>query len=270
MLCVSSLSQNLLHITNYKILKIKPLEEILEKLNIFNDDNFSFDEPSHTYTYLGEEFTSVTRYIQQFHKPFDQNYHSLRVSQRKGVTQQSILDEWKEINDYANYIGSETHLWIENYFLQKWQPLPINLDVIHRINKFNKIYAKQLYKLIPVAFEVRIFSNKFKIAGMIDALFLYKNKLLIVDYKTNKKFTTDENLSYLEKLIYPFESYYKTHLNEYSIQTSLYSLILKEYGIDVASSYLVYISPGDEEAQMFKCLNLTTTLENYLNINKTF
>jgi ATP-dependent exoDNAse (exonuclease V) beta subunit len=245
-------------------------EEILEKLNIFNDSNFIFDEPTHKYTYLGKEYISVTRYIEQFHKPFDQNYHSLRIAQKRGVPQEWVLSEWKELNDYANYIGHETHLWIENYFLQKWQNLPTNLDIIHRINKFNKIYATNMHKLIPIAFEVRVFSKKWKIAGMIDALFLYRNQIFIIDYKTNKEFTTDSNLKYKERLRYPFESYYKTHLNEYSIQISLYALILKEYNINVAGGYLVYIGPGDDDAQIYKCVNLTSVLEEFLNVDRTF
>jgi membrane-associated protease RseP (regulator of RpoE activity) len=39
---------------------------------------------------------------------------------------------------------------------------------INRINKFNVIYAKHLHKLEPLKFEVRVFSKKWKIAGMID------------------------------------------------------------------------------------------------------
>ncbi len=64
-------------------------------------------------------------------------------------------------------------------------------------------------------------------------LFLYRGKIYIIDYKTNKKFTTDKDLVYKEYLLHPFNKYYKTHLNEYSIQVSMYALILREWGIDV-------------------------------------
>ncbi len=40
---------------------------ILEKLECFNDDEFKFDPGLHRYTYLGEQFTSVTKFIQQFY-----------------------------------------------------------------------------------------------------------------------------------------------------------------------------------------------------------
>jgi len=51
-------------------------EEILEKLKIFQDDNFKFDPDLHKYTYDGERFTSVTQFIGQFHKPFESDYWS--------------------------------------------------------------------------------------------------------------------------------------------------------------------------------------------------
>ena len=245
-------------------------EILLEKLKLFNDSSFVFDPIKHKYTHDGEDYISVTTYIEKFHKPFETQYLSLKVAQRRGIPQQWVLNEWKEINDYANLIGSETHNWIENYFRKIWTPLPTNLDIIHRINKFNKIYATKMYKLEPLAFEVRIFSKKWRIAGMLDALFIYRDQLFIIDYKTNKEFITDSNIKYPERLRYPFDSYYKTHLNEYSIQVSLYALILKEWGINVSGGYLVYIGPGDDDAQMFKCENMTSLLEEYLNSERNF
>lgn len=241
------------------------IDIIKNQLECFNEIEFKFDPKKHKYTYNGEQFTSVTRYIEQFHKPFDEDFWSKKKSEKLGIEQQELILEWRRINKYANEIGTETHNWIECYFKKKWIPLPTNLDVIHRINKFNKIFATHLYKLEPLSFEVKVFSKKWKIAGMIDALFLYRGKIYIIDYKTNKNFTTDESLVYKEKLLHPFENYYKTNLSEYSIQISLYALILKEWGFNVAGGYLLHIGPGDEEARMYKCLDLTLILEKYLN-----
>lgn len=240
-------------------------ESLLKELECFNDDNFKFNEAQHKYTYEGEEFISVTTFIQQFHKKFDTNYWSLRKSQEQGVPQEWIINEWQKINDYANEVGSDTHNWIEDYFNKKWNKLPTNLDVINRINKFNVVYAENLYKLEPLAFELRVFSKKWKIAGMVDSIFIFRGRLVIVDWKTNKKFTTDETLKYKEKLFPPFQDFYKSHLAEYSIQISLYALILKEWGFDVSAGYLVHIGPGEEPAQIHKCINMVGILEEYLN-----
>lgn len=241
------------------------IELLRNQLECFNDIQFEFDPKLHRYTYEGETFVSVTRFIQQFHKPFEQDYWSKKKAEQAGVSQDWILAEWKKLNDYANEVGTDTHQWIEDYFNQIWTPLPTNPDVIHRINKFNKIYAKQLFKLEPLAFEVRVFSKKWRIAGMIDALFLYRGRIYIIDYKTNKEFTTDDNLKYKEPLLPPFSNFHKTHLSEYSIQISMYALILKEWGFDVAGGYLVHIGPGDEDAVMHKCIDFTGILKKYLD-----
>lgn len=241
------------------------IDLLIKDLDCFEDIKFEFDPKLHKYTYNGETFISVTRFIQQFHKPFEEDYWSKKKAEQLGIEQEEILREWKKLNDYANEVGTDTHQWIEDYFCKRWSQLPLNKDVIHRINKFNKIYSTHLYKLEPLKFEVRVFSKKWKIAGMIDALFLYRGKIYIIDYKTNKEFTTDDNLKYKENLLPPFNKFYKTHLSEYSIQISMYALILKEWGFDVAGGYLVHIGPGDEDAVMYKCLDFTDILKKYLD-----
>jgi ATP-dependent exoDNAse (exonuclease V) beta subunit len=242
------------------------IELLRNQLDCFEDIKFEFDPVAHRYTYEGESFISVTRFIQQFHKPFEQDYWSKKKAEQAGVPQDWILAEWKKLNDYANEVGTDTHQWIEDYFNQIWKPLPNNLDVIHRINKFNKIYAKQLFKLEPLKFEVRVFSPKWKIAGMIDSLFVYRGKIYILDWKTNKDFTDDNHQKgTYEKLLAPFQDYYKNHLNEYSIQLSLYALILEEWGFQVGGAYIVHIGPGDEEAELYKVVDMRDNLKLFLN-----
>lgn len=238
---------------------------ILNDLECFNDPQFKFDPIKHRYTYFDDEFISVTRFIQQFHKPFEQEYWSKRKAEEAGVPQDWIINEWKKINDYANEVGTDTHNWIEDYFNGLWKPLPTNLDVINRINKFNIIYAEQLHKLEPLKFEVRVFSKKWKIAGMIDALFLYRGKIYILDWKSNKNFTTDDTLKYKEPLLSPFNDYYKSHLSEYSIQISLYSLILEEWGFEVTGGYIVHIGPGEDPAKLYKVIDMRDKLRDFLD-----
>jgi ATP-dependent exoDNAse (exonuclease V) beta subunit len=240
------------------------VNDVINRLNCFKDPNFKFDPKYHKYTYGGKAYTSVTKFIQNFHKPFEQDYWSTKKADEAGVPQEWILNEWKEKNDRANFVGHSTHEWIENYFKQIPQWLPNDLDITDRINKFNIIYSKQLYKLTPVTFEIKIFSKKYPLAGTIDSIFLYKGKLFIVDWKTNSKFTHNEHESgKYEKLLNPFTNLWKNHLNEYSIQVSLYSLILEEWGFDIRGAYLVHIGP-ESDAIIHKALDLKEYLRNYL------
>jgi ATP-dependent exoDNAse (exonuclease V) beta subunit len=231
-------------------------EIILEKLEEFNDPDFKFEPKYHKYTYLGDQFISVTKFIQQFHEPFDSDFWSKKKADQRGVDQEVIQNEWKKLNDYANEVGTDTHQWIEDYFNKLWKPIPSNLDLIHRINKFNKIFAQHLHKLEPLKFEVRVFSKKWKIAGMIDSLFLYKGKIFILDDHPKGKY---------QKLLEPFEEHYKNHLSEYSIQLSLYSLILEEWGFEIGGAYLVHIGPGDEDAELHKVIDMREKLRMFLD-----
>ena len=238
--------------------------DLIEKLDCFKDPNFKFEPKWHKYTYGGNKYTSVTQFLKNFHKEFDQEYWSKRKADDYGVPQEWLLKEWKEKNERANVVGHATHDWVENYFNKEWKPLPSDIDIIDRINKFNKIYATHLHKLEPLKFELRVFSKKYPIAGTIDSLFLYKGKIFIIDYKTNGDFRHDAHpKGRYNKLLYPFEDLYENHLNEYSIQVALYALILKEWGFDVRGGYLLHLGP-DTEAVLYKCQNLVDRLEIYL------
>ena len=241
-------------------------DELLKRLECFKDPEFLFDPGLHKYTYHGDTFQSVTQLIGQFHEPFDSEKWSKIKADQAGVDQDEIKKEWKRLNDYANEVGTDTHQWIEDYFNKLWKPIPSNLDLIHRINKFNKIFAQHLHKLEPLKFEVRVFSKKWKIAGMIDSLFLYKGKIFILDWKTNKQFTSDDHpKGKYQKLLEPFEEHYKNHLSEYSIQLSLYSLILEEWGFEIGGAYLVHIGPGDEDAELHKVIDMREKLRMFLD-----
>lgn len=239
------------------------IDDIKDKLKKYNQEEFTFNEKEHSYHYKGEKFTSVTQFISQFHKPFETDYWAEKKAKERGVEKSVILSEWKEINDRANFLGSSTHDWIENYFKKNWVPLPTDLEVIERINKFNILWAKHLHKLTPISMEQRIFSEKLKIAGMVDALFLHKGSVYILDYKTNKKFTDDSSKSF-ENLLEPFDDLPKNHLNEYSIQLSLYALILKEVGINVEKMFLVYI-PQKDDSKIILAKNFINRLEKFFS-----
>jgi len=137
------------------------VSSIVDRLKCFNDSNFKFDPKYHRYTYGGKQYTSVTTFLKNFHKPFEEDYWSKTKADEAGVPQEWILKEWKDKNVRANEVGHATHEWIENYFKSIPQQLPNDLDIIDRINKFNIIFGKQLYKLTPITFELRIFSKKY-------------------------------------------------------------------------------------------------------------
>lgn len=263
------------------------MQEIIDKIKIFNDKNFVFDEASHTYTYEKEKLTSVTTFIKNFSVPFDSDYWSNRkakdrLAERRNTTRSNINDDDPELNDTIKEIvgewdvkrdtacdmGTLTHKYIE----ERFTPGSLitrddftDLETLRRIDKFEALYEKRLHTLIPVAQELRIFSRKLKLAGTIDALFIKDGKLFIVDWKTNKKLSTDADKCW-QKLKPPFQDEWENELNKYSIQLNLYKLILSEYGIDVDGCAIVYIPPSVEEPKILKVKDYEPKLRAYFGL----
>lgn len=249
-------------------------EQVKRKLKIFKSSDFVFDEPSHTYTFLGEKFDSVTTYIKCFKEPFDSNYWAGVKAAEKGVTKQEILNEWKQKGDYAGDLGTDVHKWIEDFWVGLKPPYPENPEVLERVQKFESLYDSKLHRFFPIASEVKVFSKKWRLAGTIDQLFGFfdekehRFKVVVGDWKTNKVFKTpDGKDGRYKKLLRPFNDLYENHLSEYSIQLSLYRLILGESAIETDSAFLCHLGPNDP-AKIYPALDLRERLFMFLESNR--
>jgi hypothetical protein len=153
--------------------------------------------------------------------------------------------------------------------------LPEDPDVLSRVEKFLEIYESKFKNLLPLKSELKIFSKKWRLAGTIDQPFLMwdskKNKaiILIGDWKTNKEFKDDNHpKGRYKKLLRPFNTLFENHHNEYSIQISIYRIILEDVlGIETESGFLVHIGP-DGPAKIFPAKDLRQTLRLYLDQNR--
>ncbi len=265
------------------------MQEILDKIKIFNDDNFVFDEKAHAYTYGKEKLTSVTTFIKNFSEPFDAEYWSKRkakdrIAEKRGISREQIKDndpdldltikeiigEWDKKRDTACDMGTNVHFYIENKFTPGSTITRDNfedLETLRRIDKFETLYESKLTNVIPIAQELRIFSRKLKLAGTIDGLFMRNGKLMILDYKTNAKMSTDADKCW-QKLKAPFHDEWENELNKYSIQLNLYKLILSEYDIHVDSCALVYIPPSIDEPKILKVKDYESKLRAYFGLGR--
>lgn len=243
---------------------------ILKKLEFFDNPSFCFNEKYHSYSFEGNKLQSVTKFISQFHLPFDSESVSKKVAEKTGREQSLILEEWKEKNEKSIKIGHGLHNWVENFFNKQYQDLPTDLEIVKRINNFNLAWVKFLHKLTPVAFEKRIFHKDWGLAGTMDALFSYGDKTIILDYKSNGEFRDDEHpKGTYNKLLTPFEDLWQNHFNDYSIQVSLYSLILEEVAdIKVDKCFLLHLN--SEGYKMYTALDLRDRLRAFLNSGKDF
>jgi hypothetical protein len=262
---------------------------MLDKLEYFKDPNFKFDPVAHSYTYINPEtgkpvqiFESVSGFISQFKKPFDSEKIAGFVAKSRGTTKEIILEEWKATAKEGTDLGTYVHEWIEDFYNKK-SPIYPQLDCTHsieahdpmgtwderiydRIQKFKEIYEDRLHRLTAKHQELRIFSRKWGIAGTLDVLFYLDPYFYVGDWKTNKKFTDDEHKDgRRQKLLYPFEDLWDNNLNGYSIQISMYRLMLEEAGFETKGGFLVWIGP--ECPKLYKTLDLRDRLKEFLDKN---
>jgi ATP-dependent exoDNAse (exonuclease V) beta subunit len=213
-------------------------------------------------------FQSVTGFLGQFKKPFDSDMIAGMVAKKRGTAKKIILAEWKEISDIALKLGTNVHKWIEDYYNGLNPEMPTDEREVDRITKFLALYEEKLHKFTPVHQEFRVFSRKWGLAGTLDALFKLNDSRYVGDWKTNKKFTTDaDGEGRKQKLLYPFDDMWDNSLNGYSIQLSLYRLILQEEaGYETQGGFLVWIGPN-EKPEMHKIVDFRNQLYDFLQKN---
>jgi len=251
-------------------------KEIEKKLEIFNDRNFTFNEASHTYKYESIKYDSVTTFLKNFKVPFDREYWSKRKAEERGVDVSVVLNEWQDKANVANNLGTNVHKWIEDFWSGNAPEIPNDEDVRSRVDKFMEMYNKRLNVLMPLKSELKIFSRKWRLAGTIDQPFLFWAEtenmpfLIIGDWKTNGEFRDDNHpKGRYKKLLRPFSHLYENHHNDYSIQISLYRLILEEEAnIQTQDGFLCHIGP-EGPAKLYKTKDLREPLKAFLNDNRT-
>lgn len=241
-------------------------EFILDKIKAYQDSNFIFEEKQHVYTYDGDVMRGCTTFLNTFIEPFKEDYWSKRKADERGITQEEILAEWKEKRDRSTYLGTLIHNYIEDYYEKdrSREDLTEDDEANMRIKKWFKIYDKQLHKLESVASEIKVFSKKYNLAGTIDKLYLYDGKLIIGDWKSNKQIRTDDDWAF-NKLLAPFDNVKENELNKYSLQLSIYAVLLEEVGLEVDYTFICHIPRDEAECVIYKCKDFRAEIKNYLN-----
>lgn len=193
--------------------------------------HISFDKEKHTYSYKGEKFNGVTKWIGSYCKPFDREGMSKVMAYKEGKTQEEILQLWSDLNEY----GNEVHDIIED-----WINLGTDSDREELTN--TKIALEEL-ELEPIKGEFVIYDEDIKRASPIDILAKNSDgKLVIVDTKTMFKpirYFGYKNARMKPPLHHlPDSAYYK-----YCLQTNIYrKWLVEKYKADVAdTSYILHI-----------------------------
>lgn len=193
-------------------------------------EKITFYEDEHIYeTENCKDFTSCTSFIGEYFEKFDTDQVSSRYAKKHGLLQTDVINMWDAKKVKACHLGTRVHYYCEMSMEGLETPNPENDDERALFNVGDVAVSRLKNKYEFVATEVIVFSNRYKLAGMIDLLMRdpVNGDLLILDWKTNRKITTENRW---QSGLGPIKHLEDTAYNHYSLQLSLYKKIMKEEG----------------------------------------
>lgn len=234
-------------------------------------------------------FTSVTTMIHEYTNPFDKEFWSAYKSVEKLLPkdawdiekksllntkkfdkvlleaydisendfnreQQAILDAWDEENRKSCERGTKIHADLENSFYNKKKDIDISKFEIGgkfvcdkgrtELDLENGVYPEYLISRVSE-------DGKLRIAGQIDLLVKKGNKLIIGDFKTNKKIETksffNTKTKQSVKMKYPLNNLEDCNYYHYCLQLSTYAWMLQKYNpkFEIEDLVLIHFDHND-------------------------
>ena len=233
-----------------------------------NFDNIVVDTENHGYRIGDQNLISATTLVSRIKPDFDKDGVSKRVAERDGITQEEVLRQWDKKGEFGRDRGTRLHCYIEDLMVEKIDPITraVN-DRIPAMDAFDKVWEKMSSKLkAKLKYqECVVGDSQYCVAGRVDAIFDLdikgKESSHIFDWKTGK-FRVDNQY---EKLLPPFDDVDSCELNAYSIQLSLYRLIIeKNTDMKLSDSYLVHLR-DDGEYMMHRAKDFRSRLHEWLS-----
>ena len=230
-----------------------------------------------------EKFISVTTLIHHFTNPFDKDFWSAYKALEKllpksdweiekksllstkkfdkvllemydisendfNKAQQAILDEWDIENKRSCERGTKIHSDLENSLYGKRRDIDLakyqiggKFECIKDHNELDLEYGVYPEYLIHRVSE----DGKLRLAGQIDLLVKKGNKIIIADYKTNKKIETksffDKAKKSSVKMKYPLNTIDDVNYWHYTLQLSTYAWMIQKLNPEFEIEDLVMI-----------------------------
>lgn len=251
----------------------KIVKRYQQQINVFNYIEFIPD--GHIYKIDGMAAQSVTNILKNYVKPFARDYWADIKAKQENITVDEILLRWQNSNKLSQVKGSVIHSFIESklakfdfvypeeLILQMFGYDPIQ-DLLHlMMPQIERFVADIQDKMYHVASEFIIGDKDSLVCGTIDQLF-YNQKsgqLEIWDWKTNKEIKMISKYFHLA----PLEHIPDTEFDRYSLQLSLYKLILmKNTGVAIGNCYLTWFNENITNYQIFRAKDYMCEAETIL------
>lgn len=260
---------------NPEPLEVKELRNKL--LTAFKD--LEFIEDGHQYILHNQEegditgIPSASAIIHRFVPESDWDEIAERYALKHDMEADVVKRLWYENNIKSTNNGTSTHLYGENLHQLIMEGDEDNISPILKpqyengylipyspkqdaIEKYweDMFKINELYPLLP---ECKMYMPKNNIFGINelfcgtgDTLFAYKQNdewcLILADYKTNKSLINDFNRQKKIRMLAPFDNMIDEPLSHYTIQLTLYSLMLENLGIKVINRRLIWLKNDGE------------------------
>ena len=255
--------------------------------------DLEFYEEGHRYVLNGQSLPSVSNVAHRFvREPFDEQRQAARYAERHGQTPQYWIQQWRQNSFRATTLGTKTHAYGESLgYLRAGMPERICPSIqaqylseygflapIHpKEEAVLKFMSEMPCSMHLVLNEAKVYSGKNPcqdknlselIAGTFDMLYYNDGSngkpegFMILDYKTNANLVSEYNRKWGRVLREPFAAMTEEDLSLYTIQLSLYALMLEDIGIPIISRCIVWLK--DSEYQLVPVQDLTEKLRQSL------
>lgn len=224
--------------------------------------SIQFDKKNHHYSLNGKTLIPTTELISRLEMEVDWREKAQGVAIREGISTDLILKEWKDNNEKAAEKGTQVHAYIQRRLKHNTETDTQYQEMV----AFDEFWKKSQGKLRPEQIEWIIGDYQLGVGGTIDCLFHSSNtnKYHIFDWKTNKKFTQNNQW---QNLLPPFADLEACHLVQYSLQLSIYKVILQcNTDLILGESYIIWLN-SDYQGEFFtkvRALDFTDRVKDWL------
>ena len=239
---------------------------------------YTFIENGHYYLCNGKRVgISTTGLFGQYEQKFDSDTISQMVANKRGISQQEVLEEWRIENLHSTIKGSLIHefaqsLWEGKEYKFDYSNIPKEIDLDRLKSDIEKLIPqainfyndyKDMYELIGC--EIYLGDEDYDECGATDQMMLnkYTNEIALIDYKTNKKI---EYESYNhKKMLIPLHKFEDCNYIHYSLQLSDYKFKFeKNTKLKVDETFIVYFNVNADNYEIIEPLNMEKEVEEIL------
>jgi len=184
------------------------------------------------------QFTSVTEFIYQFFRKFDQQKIAKKLTSEHpkyiDMTIDQLIEQWSKGAKRGTIVHNELELFINE-----------GVEPKHELATTGREWIKDKQKNPDNIFhsEVIVYSKKLAIAGTIDLLIHNKKSdtYHLIDWKTNKRID-EQSFGGKKGILKSTEHLDDCNFNHYSLQLSFYRYILENhYGLKVDKQLLFHL-----------------------------